>query len=129
MEKVISVEKKRVLMIGLKSSAVDFEKWPQLSIDKLEVAFVQILKEVQDAGYDGEWCLVDADPSATQTVATTIDAFHPDIVLIGAGVRTDPDHLHLFEAILNIAHKKAPNAQFAFNSLPYDTLEALKRWS
>lgn len=67
----MSFEIKRALMIGPKSSAVDFQKWPQLSADKLETACVQIRKEVQDAGYDCNWCLLDARR--------------------GAGVRTVPD--------------------------------------
>jgi len=125
----MSQPSKRVLMIGLKSSAVDFEKWPQLSPEKLEAAFVQVLKEVTDAGYVSEWCLVGTDASAVDDVSAALARFEPDIVLVGAGVRTDPDHLHLFETILNTAHQAAPNAKFAFNSLPYDTLEALKRWA
>lgn len=120
---------KRVLMIGLKSTAVDFDKWPQLSVEKLETAFVQVLNEVKDEGFDGEWCLVDADDSAVEDVSAALARFDPDIVLVGAGVRTDPDHLHLFEIILNTAHHAAPNAKFAFNSLPYDTLDALRRWA
>lgn len=122
-------EKMRVLMIGLKSAAVDFEKWPQLSVEKLEAAFVQVRQEVDAAGYESRWCLIGTDPSAALDVAKDIDAFDPDIVLIGAGVRTDADHLELFEQVLNTAHAHAPSAKFAFNSLPYDTLEALKRWS
>lgn len=55
---------KKVLMIRLRSDAVDFEKWPQLTKEKLEAAFVQ-----------------------------------------------------------------APNAKLAFNTLPYDSLDAVKRWS
>lgn len=122
-------KKMRVLMIGLKSAAVDFEKWPQLSVEKLEAAFVQVRQEVDAAGYESRWSLIGTDPSATLDVAKDIDAFDPDIVLIGAGVRTDAGHLELFEQVLNTAHAHAPRAKFAFNSLPYDTLEALKRWS
>ncbi|MEL6769299.1 MAG: hypothetical protein AAFP17_19135 [Pseudomonadota bacterium] len=119
----------KVLMIGLKSSAVDFEKWPQLSVEKLEAAFVQVLGEVREAGYDAAWCLVGTGASAADDVTAALERHAPDIVLVGAGVRTDPDHLHLFETILNISRERAPRAKFAFNSMPYDTLEALRRWS
>lgn len=49
----------------------------------------------------------------------------PDIVLIGAGVRTDPDLFLLFQKVINIVHTKAPKAKVAFNNLPYDSLESV----
>ncbi len=121
---------KSVLLIGLKSSAVDFEKWPQLSVAKLENAFASILSDLSAAGYSARWCLTDADASAArQQVLDDLRIYSPEIVVIGAGVRTDPDHLLLFEQLLNLILREAPNCRIAFNTLPFDTIDAVKRWA
>lgn len=120
---------KKVLMIGLRSDAVDFVKWPQLTKEKLEAAFFQVVNELTENGYDAKWCLTDRGETATEQVTQSLEEESPDIVLIGAGVRTDPDHFLLFETVLNVVHEKAPNAKIAFNTLPYDSLDAVKRWS
>ncbi|MEM9346739.1 MAG: hypothetical protein AAGB26_08990 [Planctomycetota bacterium] len=118
----------KVLMIGLRSDAVDFEKWPQLSVEKLEAAFEKVLGEMADAGFDARWCLTDTGEAAEQQVLDELKAVEPDVVLIGAGVRTDPDHFLLFERLINAVHRAAPRAKIAFNTLPYDSAEAVRRW-
>ncbi|WP_394220393.1 hypothetical protein [Alteromonas gracilis] len=119
---------KKVLLIGLKSDAVDFKKWPQLTKEKLEAAFLQVVSELKENGYDAKWCLTDSGETASEQVVDALSAEQPDIVLVGAGVRTDPDHFLLFEKLINVIHSKAPQAKIAFNSLPYDTLESVQRW-
>lgn len=121
--------KKSILMIGLHADAVDFEKWPQLNKESLEQAFEKVLKEMNDAGFDATWCLTDRGETAAQQVNNALDEKQPDIVLIGAGVRTDPDHFLLFEQLINIVHSKAPNARIAFNTIPHDSLQAVERWA
>jgi len=119
---------KKVLLIGLKSDAVDFKKWPQLTKEKLEAAFLQVVSELKENGYDAKWCLTDSGETAIEQVHEALKTEQPDIVLVGAGVRTDPDHFLLFEQLINVIHSQAPNAKIAFNSLPYDTLESVQRW-
>ncbi len=122
--------KQKVLMIGLASNAVDYDKWPDLSPEKLEAAFEQVVAEMIEAGFDARWCLTPADADAALAqIETELIELSPDIVLVGAGVRTDPDHLLLFEAALNAFHQHAPQAKICFNSLPYDSVEAVKRWA
>ncbi|MDJ0624236.1 MAG: universal stress protein [Desulfocapsaceae bacterium] len=122
-------KKSKILLVGLQSSSVDFEKWPQLSVEKLEKAFSDIIAELTQHGYSAVWCLTDTGETAEQKLTESIEAVDPDLVIVGAGVRTDPDHFLLFEKIINIIHKKAPNAHIAFNTNPYDTIEAINRWS
>ena len=119
----------KVLLVGLRSSAVDYEKWPQLSPEKLEAAFEQVHAELQQHGYDARWCLTDAGETAEQQLTGDLRDYEPDIVLIGAGVRTDPDHLLLFERMINLVHRELPATRIAFNTLPYDSVEAVRRWS
>ncbi len=122
-------KKLKILLVGLQSSSVDFEKWPQLSVQKLEKAFSDIIEELTQSGYSAVWCLTDTGETAEQKLTESIESVEPDLVIVGAGVRTDPDHFLLFEKVINIIHKKAPDARIAFNTNPYDTIEAINRWS
>jgi copper homeostasis protein CutC len=49
-------------------------------------------------------------------------------ILIGAGVRKDNDNMLLFEKLINAIHKSALSANICFNSNPYGTADAVKRW-
>lgn len=121
-------DNKKVLLIGLRSDCVDYEKWPQLSVKKLETAFEEVISQLSHEGYAAVWCLTDQGETANEQVVTALGKEKPDIVLVGAGVRTDTDLFLLFETIINIIHEHAPQAKIAFNRLPYDSLEAVKRW-
>ncbi len=118
-----------VLLVGLRSSAVDFEKWPQLTKEKLEAAFEEIRSELTHLGYRVQWCLTDTGETAEQQLTDDLRDFQPDIVLIGAGVRVDPDCFLLFEKMVNIVLQNAPKSRIAFNSNPHDTIAAVRRWT
>lgn len=120
---------KKVLLVGLKASVVDFRKWPDLSVQKLEAAFNAAVSELSESGYTAQWCLTDTGETAEERLAQSLETFDPDIVLIGAGVRTDADHLPLFEKMVNLIHEKSPGAKMAFNTSPFDTVDAVKRWA
>lgn len=122
------MQKTSVLLVGLKSSVVNFEKWPELSVEKLEAAFSDVHTNLIELGYETKWCLTDTGETAEQQLTTDLKEFTPDIVLVGAGVRIDPDHFLLFEKIINTIHAEAPDAKIAFNSTPFDSVEAVKRW-
>ncbi|MEM6314903.1 MAG: hypothetical protein AAF743_12495 [Planctomycetota bacterium] len=119
----------KVMLIGLETSAVDFEKWPQLTPEKLEAGFKEILAELSAAGFEPRNCLVDTGATAEQVVTDTLNAFKADVVVIGAGVRNDPDHLLLFEKVINLVTRHAPGCRLAFNTLPFDTVDAVRRWA
>lgn len=117
-----------VLLVGLRASSVDFTKWPDLSPERLEAAFRAVDRALRDAGFAARWCLTDDGPTAEATLRDALADFQPDVIMIGAGIRVDPEHLLLFERILNVAHELAPTARFAFNNEPLDTIAAVRRW-
>ena len=47
-----------------------------------------------------------------------------DCVVVGAGLRKPRERLLLFEKVLNLIHRLAPNAAISFNTTPADTTEA-----
>ena len=123
------MNRESVLLVGLRSSSVDFDKWPELSVEKLEEAFRQIRTELSERGYDARWCLTDTGETAEQQLIADLETHQPDVVVIGAGVRTDADHFELFERMINVIHAHAPKAKIAFNTNPFDTVDAVQRWS
>ncbi|MDJ0788712.1 MAG: hypothetical protein QNK05_18030 [Myxococcota bacterium] len=120
---------KRVLLIGLASSAVDFDKWPELSVEILEDAFRKVQKDLESAGFEAAWCLVQADDTAAPELEAALRAEPPDVAMIGAGVRADEDQLLLFEQLVNVIHREAPDAAIAFNRNPLDSVDAVRRWA
>jgi hypothetical protein len=51
------------------------------------------------------------------------------VVVVGGGVRQPEHQLDLFERIVNLVHRHAPDAAIAFNSTPGDTFDAAARWT
>jgi hypothetical protein len=49
-------------------------------------------------------------------------------VLIGAGLRQPGERLLLFEKIINLVHELAPNTRICFNTMPADSVDAVRRW-
>ncbi len=80
-------------------------------------------------GYEVHQCLTDFGQTAEEIVTAQLQQRHFDCVLIGAGVRTVPSNFILFEKLINVVHKHAPNSKICFNTKPSDTLEALQRWT
>ena len=122
------MSKKKVLLAGLATSAVEFDKWPELTPEKLEAAFAMVKAELEEQGYSAKWCLTDSGATAEEQFVADLKAFAPDIVLIGAGVRSDPDHLELFEKLINAVLRESPSSKIAFNTTPFDSAEAIERW-
>lgn len=120
---------KTVLMIGLDANSVDFDKWPELTQEKLEQGFVDIATQLNELGYEAEWCLTDTGNTAVEVVKAKLLERSNDVVVIGAGVRKDPDMLLLFETIINTIIEVSPASKIAFNTLPFDTAEAVQRWA
>ena len=120
--------KAKVLLVGLKAEVVDFSKWPQLSEEKLNSAFQMILEQFADANIEAEWCLTDTGETAADVLKAKLNSSKYDVVLVGAGVRTDTDQFSLFETIINIIHIYAPGSKICFNTNPYDSVEAVKRY-
>jgi hypothetical protein len=74
-----------------------------------------------------EFCLVGLDGSddvpAVLTAALSSRLW--ECVVVGGGVRGD---LELFEQVVNLVRRHAPDAAIAFNSTPAATFDAAARW-
>ena len=56
-------------------------------------------------------CLVDLGETAEKVAAAALREQPCDAVVIGAGVRTPPPQLLLFEKLVNVVHELAPKAK------------------
>jgi hypothetical protein len=121
--------KKRVLLIGLHPRAVDFSMVAGMDEEKLTAGLAASRDEIVAAGFDAEWCLIDADwASAGPMLAAALAGRGFAAIMIGAGIRTLAPHFLLFEQILNLVHERGPDARLCFNTSPATTLDAILRW-
>jgi hypothetical protein len=124
---------KSVLLVGLEPTLIDFSDpayaaFPGLDAQKIKAALDADKATLVALGYDAELCLTDFGDTAGQVVEAKLNGKKFDCVLIGAGVRTIPQHFMLFEQLVNVVHEHAPGAKLCFNTRPDDTAEAVKRW-
>ncbi len=117
-----------VLLIGLDPAVVNYERWPGLTAEKLEMGLRRDESALNESGYKAEICFVDHGATAENVVMSKLAGTDFACVLIGAGVRTDDEEFLLFERLINVVHEKAPKAKICFNTGPTDSVDAVKRW-
>ncbi len=122
-------DRKTVLLIGLDPTVVDYAKWPGLTPEKLRAALEGDAGRMNEEGFAVQLCFIDHGETAAATVEAALAKTAFDVILIGAGVRTDPAEFHLFEQLINVVHAKAPAARICFNTGPTNSLDAIKRWA
>jgi hypothetical protein len=121
--------KKSVLAIGIEPAFGDFSKFPQLTVELVRSYIDAEVQRLRDDGYEVVSCLIAPDDSAEAVTTAALTSGRFDCVVIGAGLREPPEHLLLFEKIINLVHRLAPDASVCFNSHPADTIEAVRRWT
>ncbi len=118
----------KVLLIGLNPEVVNYEKWTGLTPEKLMMVLRKDEATLNDEGYEASLCFIDHGETAEETIRSTLGETQFDCVLIGAGVRTDPDEFLLFEKAINLVHELAPQSKICFNTGPTDSVDAVRRW-
>ena len=119
---------KKIILIGLKPDVVDYTKWPGLTPENLMMELETSETNLNSLGYDVQLCLIDLGETAEEVVTQKLTETKFNCVMIGAGVRTDPDQFLLFEKLINIVHNYAPDAKICFNTKPRDTVATVQRW-
>jgi len=115
----------QVLVIGLDPYRVPGPWDPKPVADAIEVGIARFAEH----GVGVEACLfgLDGSDDVAAVVAAAVRARPWECVVIGGGVRNE-DQLGLFEQVLNLVRRYAPDAPIAFNSTPADTFDAAARW-
>jgi hypothetical protein len=120
--------KKSVLAIGIESSFADFKTFPQLTPELIRNYIDAQIEQLRALGFDAVSCLIDLGETAEDAATTALRSKRYDCIVIGAGLREPPPRLLLFEKIINLVHRLAPDAKICFNTTPGDTAEAVQRW-
>jgi hypothetical protein len=115
--------KLQVLVIGFDPYRVPGPWDPKPVADGIEIGRARFVEQ----GVGAEFCLVGLDGSddVEAVITAALCAQRWECVVIGGGVR---NQLDLFERVVNLVHRHAPDAAIAFNSTPADTFEAAARW-
>lgn len=120
---------KKVLMVGWHPDAVNYDKWPGLTAEKLLAGLEADKSRLNSLGFDTRLGFIRSAEAAVDDVVAALAAEDYDVVMIGAGVRRDDDHFLTFEALVNAVHQHAPKARIAFNTGPTDSDAAVMRWA
>jgi len=116
-----------VLALGLDPTFVDPKAMGGFSPEIVRAYIEAQLEQIRGLGYQVDSCLVDLGDTAEAVLRNRLHERSFDCVMIGAGLRA-PEHLLLFERLLNVVHALAPGAKICFNTSPADSAEAVQRW-
>jgi hypothetical protein len=76
---------------------------------------------------DPESCLIGLDDRIETDVIKALTRRAWDCVVIGGGIRKPAEALELFELVVNLVRRHAPQAVIAFNTSPEDSADAAAR--
>ncbi|MCC2333835.1 hypothetical protein [Cellulomonas wangsupingiae] len=93
-------------------------------------AVAEGMTRFDQAGVTAVRCLVGLDGSddVEQVVTAALRSRSWQVVVVGGGIRKREDLLGLFERVVNLVHRHAPQAAIAFNTVPDDVYDAAARW-
>jgi hypothetical protein len=120
--------RRSVLAIDLDPAFADYARFPQLTAALVRNHIDAELQRLRDEGYEVVPCLIDLGETAEQVTRAALGSRQFDCIVIGAGLREPAEHLLLFEKIINLVHRLAPEACICFNTNPADTINAVRRW-
>lgn len=116
----------RVLVIGLDPYRVPGPWDPKLIADAIDAGATRFAEH----GVGVETCLfgLDGSDDVETVVGAALRAQPWECVVIGGGVRKPENLLELFEQVINLVRRHAPDAAIAFNTNPVDSFDAAARW-
>ncbi|MFF8652743.1 hypothetical protein [Streptomyces huasconensis] len=112
-----------VLVIGYDPQAL-----PGTDAEAVRAALDKELAVLAERGVEAAVSTVVFDETAEPTLVASLTERPWDVVIVGAGIRKVEPLFPLFERIVNLIHRHAPQAAIAFNKGLDDTVEAAERW-
>jgi hypothetical protein len=119
-----------VLFVGQEPETVDFSDPslpPGFDAEKINAGIAVAVAKIKEKGWQGNTCMITPDSAGSAMLEKALKGAAYDCVVIGGGLRLPPKSLALFETVVNVIHKAAPNAAIAFNTRPEDTADAAAR--
>lgn len=119
-----------ILFVGQKPETVDFTDPalpPGFDAAKINAGIEIAVQSIAARGWTGETCMITPDDAGSAQLKQRLGSGMYDCIVVGGGLRVPPKSLALFEEVVNIVHKHAPQAVIAFNTRPEDTADAAAR--
>jgi hypothetical protein len=113
----------RVLVVGL-----DPVRIPGWDPEPVVAAVARGQARFDELGIEADMCLVAPDDNPEAAIVEALTTKDYACVVVGGGLRKHEPLLELFEAVVNLVRRHAPDAAIAFNSRPDDTADAALRW-
>ena len=88
------------------------------------------MQQAKDAGYDVHmWSLAPEEVGADKLkeFEEVLSSRKWDGFVVGNGIRGIADYTTFFEGLVNASRRLAPETPMGFNTMPSDTLDAIKR--
>jgi hypothetical protein len=111
-----------VLVVGYDPRAI-----PGVDGEALYAALDAELARFGEHGIDAAMTLIVFDESAEPALISSLSERPWDVVVIGGGIRKAEQLLPLFEQVVNLVRRHAPQAALAFNTSGGDSVEAAQR--
>ena len=111
-----------VLLIGFDPHSV-----PGIDAALVETAIAMGDVRLRQHGFETDYCLV--APGATDDeFVSALERKRYDCVVVGGGIRKPEPFLPLFERVVNLIRRHAPQAAIAFNTTGENSVDAVLRW-
>ena len=112
-----------VLVLGIDPHAI-----PGIDADAVRAGLDAELARFAPLGIDAGMTLLAFGGPVDETVMAALAQQPWDVVVVGGGIRKPEALLDLFERVVNLIRRGAPQAAIAFNTSGGDSLEAAQRW-
>lgn len=113
-----------ILLVGLDPHSV-----PGVDAALVDKAIAMSDARFAAAGLTADSCLFPPDRQAAETaVVAALANKSYAVVVIGGGVRKPDDLVEIFEVVVDVIRRHAPDAKIAFNTNPVTSLDAAQRW-
>ncbi|WP_030900033.1 hypothetical protein [Streptomyces sp. NRRL F-5126] len=111
------------LVVGYDPQAI-----PGVDAQALRAGLDAELARFGEHGIDAAMTLIEFDDSAGPALVAALTERPWDVVVVGGGVRKAEPLLPLFEQVVNLIRRHAPQAAIAFNTSGGDSVEAAQRF-
>lgn len=117
----------RVLKVGLDASQVDYSQLSGVTEHGVREGGLAADRDLEAVGLNVTTCALFKWDVEASLLRAAVRRANFDCVMIGAGLRSVPEHVVLFEKVLEVLRQECSSVPVCFNLGPEDTLAAVRR--